>query len=77
MNFLINATKQGLYIPLTGQIDRIYAFKESLPENHRFIAENGKTTLAQGFTDVRYKKADNEFMSNNLKNTLKKQGFDK
>ena len=60
-----------------GQIDRIYAFKESLPENHRFIAENGKTTLAQVFTDVRYKKADNEFMSNNLKNTLKKQGFDK
>ena len=39
--------------------------------------KNGKTTLAQVFTDVRYKKADNEFMSNNLKNTLKKQGFDK
>ena len=59
------------------KIDAIYAFKESLAENHRFISENGKTTLAQVFTDVRYKKADNEYMSEILKKTLKKQGFDK
>ena len=26
-------------------IDRLYAYKESLPENHQFIAENGKETL--------------------------------
>ncbi len=57
-------------------IDRIYAYKESLPENHRFIEENGKQTLAQVFTDVRYKKADNEYMSGVLKETLKKQGFE-
>ena len=56
------------------KIDAIYALKESLPENHQFIAENGKTTLAQVFTDVRYKKADNEYMSEILKKTLKKQG---
>ncbi len=57
-------------------IDRIYAYKESLPENHQFIKENGKETLAQVFTDVRYKKADNEYMSGVLKETLKKQGFE-
>ena len=38
-------------------IDRHYAYKESLPENHQFIAENGKETLAQVFTDVRYTKS--------------------
>ena len=58
-------------------IDRIYAYKESLPENHRFIEENQKETLAQVFTDVRYKKAGNEYMSGILKATLKKQGFEK
>ena len=58
-------------------IDRICAYKESLPENKRFIEENGKETLAQVFTDVRYKKSDNEYMSRVLKETLKKQGFEK
>ena len=58
-------------------IDEIYTYKESLPENHGFIKENGKETLAQVFTDVRYKKADNEYMSEELKKTLKKQGFRK
>lgn len=57
-------------------IDRIYAYKESLPINHQFIAENGKETLAQVFTDVRYRKCDNECMSARLKQTLKSQGFD-
>ena len=59
------------------EIDKLYAYKESLPENHRFIEENQKETLAQVFTDVRYKKADNEYMSGILKATLKKQGFEK
>lgn len=58
-------------------IDRLYAYKESLPENLKFIAENNKETLAQVFTDVRYKKADSEFFSEVLLETLKKQGFTK
>lgn len=58
-------------------IDRIYAFKESLPENLNYIAINQKETLAQIFTDIRYKKTDNEMMSDGLMMTLKKQGFDK
>jgi nitroreductase len=58
-------------------IDRLYAYKESLPENLKFIAENNKETLAQVFTDVRYKKADSELFSEVLLETLKKQGFTK
>ena len=43
----------------------------------KFIKENHKETLAQVFTEVRYKKSDNECMSVTLKETLKKQGFEK
>ncbi|MFP9035984.1 hypothetical protein, partial [Enterococcus faecalis] len=57
------------------RIDRLYAYKESLPENRQFVEENGKETLAQVFTDVRYTKKDNEFMSENLLEVLRKQGF--
>lgn len=58
-------------------IDDIYAYKESLPENKHFVEINHTETLAQIFTDIRYKKADNEMMSESLKATLKKQGFRK
>lgn len=57
------------------EINKLYAYKESLPENLKFIEENAKETLAQVFTDIRYKKADNEHFSNVLWETLKKQGF--
>lgn len=56
-------------------IDEMYAYKESLPENKKFIEENQKETLAQVFTEVRYTKKDNEFMSDNLLKILRKQGF--
>ena len=68
---------EEVYVDYTEQdIDRIYAAKESLLENRKFIEENGKETLAQVFTDVRYKKADNEYMSEVLRRTLRLQGFD-
>ena len=56
-------------------IDDIYAYKESLPENMHFLEINNKETLAQIFTDIRYKKADNEAMSETLLKTLKAQKF--
>ena len=56
-------------------IDFYYSNKESLPENREFIEENHKETLAQVFTDVRYKKTDNEHFSKILLETLKRQGF--
>lgn len=56
-------------------IDRIYAYKESLPENERFVTENNKETLAQVFTDIRYTKKDNEAISENFMKVLRRQGF--
>ncbi|HJC94771.1 MAG TPA: NADPH-dependent oxidoreductase [Candidatus Phocaeicola excrementigallinarum] len=56
-------------------IDDIYAYKESLPENKRFVEINHTETLAQIFTDIRYKKSDNEYMSENLLKVIHEQGF--
>ena len=56
-------------------IDRIYNEKENLEVNKEFVIENNKESLAQVFTDVRYKKADNEHFSQVLMNVLKNQGF--
>lgn len=56
-------------------IEQIYAYKESLSVNKQFVAENQKENLAQVFTDVRYKKSDNECMSDKLVEVLRKQGF--
>lgn len=59
----------------SNDIDEIYRLKEALPENKNFVLINNKETLAQVFTDLRYKKADNEFMSENLIKVLKEQDF--
>lgn len=56
-------------------IDRYYAEKESLEENREFVRINQKETLAQVFTDIRYTKKDNEAMSADMIETLKRQGF--
>lgn len=57
------------------EIDRIYAEKEQMEENKGFVKENGKENLAQVYTDVRYKKSDNEYFSEVLLGVLKRQGF--
>ncbi len=56
-------------------INSIYAYKESLPENLHFVEINKKENLAQVFTDCRYTKADNESMSEGLIEALNQQGF--
>jgi nitroreductase len=56
-------------------IEKIYAKKENSPVYQNFVKENHKETLAQVFTDIRYKKADNEHFSEVLLNVLKTQGF--
>lgn len=56
-------------------IDKLYAAKEVLVENQKFVTDNQKQTLAQVFTDIRYKKEDNEFFSQKFIETLKEQGF--
>ena len=57
------------------RIRELYSFKENLEEMKQFVAENNKETLAQVFTDVRYKQADNEFFSEKMMQTLRDQGF--
>ena len=56
-------------------IDELYSEKEARADSQKFIAENGKKTLAQVFTDVRYKKADNEFFSAKFLEVIRSQGF--
>ncbi len=52
-------------------IDRLYAEKEARDDSRRFVAENGKQTLAQVFTDVRYPRANNEHFSTTLVDFVK------
>ncbi len=59
----------------TDDIHRLYAEKEALPANKRFVEENGKATLAQVFTDVRYTKKDNEYFSRIWADFIALQGF--
>lgn len=66
----------GKYIDYTEEeLKDIYRLKENLESSKRFVEENGKETLAQIFTDIRYKKADNEFFSDKMIEVLKEQGF--
>jgi nitroreductase len=56
-------------------INMFYREKEGRAESQQFVNENHKETLAQVFTDVRYKKADNIHFSKTFLQVLKDQGF--
>lgn len=56
-------------------INRVYRFKEELESSKEFVKQNRKTHLSQVFTDVRYKKEDNEFFSKKMYDVLVEQGF--
>lgn len=56
-------------------IDDLYREKEGRADSQQFISENNKQTLAQVFTDVRYKKTDNEYFSEKFLEVIRKQGF--
>ena len=56
-------------------LDDLYRAKEQRADTLQFIAENKKKTLAQVFTDVRYKKADNEYFSAKYLEVIRRQGF--
>ncbi len=56
-------------------IDWYYKEKEERSDSRQFVKGNNKETLAQVFTDVRYKKADNVFFSETLLKVLRDQGF--
>lgn len=56
-------------------IDRYYSEKERREDSLAFVKENNKESLAQVFTDVRYRKEDNINFSRILLQVLKDQGF--
>ena len=59
----------------TADINTYYLPKEQLPENKTFVEINNKETLAQVIAECRYKKEDNENISQTLLKTLERQGF--
>lgn len=61
------------YTPV--DIDKIYAEKEARDDSRRFVEENGKTTLAQVFTDVRYTRDANEHFSTVFRDFVARSGF--
>jgi FMN reductase (NADPH) len=56
-------------------IDRIYSGKEALDQTLELLEINQKETLAQIFTDNRYKKADNLYFSREFLDVIRQQGF--
>lgn len=56
-------------------LDDYYREKELMASYQAFVKEHGKETLAQVFTDVRYKKEDNVLFSKSLLDILTVQGF--
>jgi nitroreductase len=57
------------------KIDRVYRERENSEKTKELLEVNNKETLAQIFTDNRYKKEDNEFFSDKYLGVLKLQGF--
>lgn len=73
LNAIIHNEVYKDYTP--DDINNYYRAKEERSDSKQFVAENNKETLAQVFTDVRYKKEDNWHFSKMLLQVLRKQGF--
>lgn len=57
------------------EILQLFKSKEEWPANRGYVAENGKESLAQVFTDVRYPRSMNEPLSEAFLTYLRKQGY--
>jgi len=68
---IVHDEKYRQYTP--GQIREIYAEQENSGDSKRFIEENGKSTLAQVFAEVRYPRATNEAFSKTLQEYLEEK----
>lgn len=71
---IVHDEKYRQYTP--EQIREIYAGQENSADSKRFIEENGKSTLAQVFAEVRYPRATNEAFSKTLQKYLEKGFFE-
>jgi len=56
-------------------VKELFREKEEREDMKAFVKENSKETLAQVFTDIRYKKEDNVFFSQKFIEIIKQQGF--
>ena len=56
-------------------IDLLFEYKENLEESKGFVKENGKETLAQVFTDIRYPGKMNEEVSESFARLVREKGF--
>lgn len=56
-------------------VRELFAEKEARPDSRRFVEENGKESLAQVFTDVRYPRNNNEYFSTVYADFIRRQGF--
>jgi len=70
---LVHNEKYKDYTP--GDIDQMYAEKESLPLTAKLLEENQLDTLAQIFTQKRYTKKDNVHFSKAFLKAIEAQGF--
>lgn len=70
---VVHYEKYRDYTP--ADIDRIHAEKESLESTLELLKLNAKETLAQIFTDNRYKASDNRYFSRAFLSVLEQQGF--
>lgn len=61
--------------PTPEEVKKFYAAKEARDDSKQFVAENGKETLAQVFTDVRYTKEAAEHFSEVFRDYLVRAGF--
>lgn len=73
LDAVVHREKYQDYTPT--DIDSHYMEKELMATYQAFVKEHNKETLAQVFTDIRYKKEDNVLFSKSLLDVLHKQGF--
>lgn len=59
----------------SADIRAAYEAKEALPVNQRYVKENGKSSLAHVFTDVRYTREANETFSAKFYDFIAEAGF--
>ena len=57
------------------RIKELYSVKDNYAPNAKYVQENGKTSLAQVFTDVRYPRSMNENFSIRFLELLKRKRF--
>jgi FMN reductase (NADPH) len=70
---VVHFEKYSDYTP--EDIDRIYADRESLEQTRELLEINRKKSLAQIFTDNRYKREDNVHFSREFLDVIREQGF--